>query len=781
LIEWFATGIVASAILAILLVTGVTARLDNALYDTALKLQHRKPSPDIVIVGVDQDSLRREGEWPWPRRLQGDLISRIGRDHPRAIGWFFIYASATDEADDQVVHDAMLGTPTYVGSSVQTPFGARTNPPKLLATSAAVGSGAAEVQGDESDGIVRHAFLFEGSRDDLRPTLALLLAHRMGYQPPSSTDAQRPMGLSNIVFHAGDLLIPYVTPHDSSKRLSSFKTVSAASVLQGRSPPGAFANKLVLVGATAPNLLDDYPTPVSGASGMPNVELQANIVDALLSGAAITAASRISTLLISLVLTWLLLTSLLRLAPSGNLWLFAVMTALPLVGAVLGVLFLRIWAPPASFLVTEAIIIPYWGWRRLNAASAYLAEELSALEQSVGKAVLARSPAASRIGGDLVLQQMTLLQDAKARVSDLRRFVADILANFPDPVLVVNRAGRILTVNQAASDFAAGMGLTATEEAAVEPILDRLTLLDQQTTPIWPPVERLPSARSASGLAPLTALAPGGRAYEVRFTSTRSAGDEPTGWIVHLADVTPLVTALRQREETMELLSHDMRSPQSAILATLAHPEFQGAPATLRRRIETHARRTLELADSFVRLAKAESANYALEPIDLAHIAQDAAEAVWALAHAADVSVHLDHDDVEFVVMADRGLLTRALINLLDNAVKFSPPGERVICRLRHAATEGTPTVVCQIIDHAGGLGSRDAATLFKRFGMSRGTARGTAGVGLGLAMVHTVVTRHSGDIVCESVQGHGAVFTITLPLHQEAEAAHPVEVEGAT
>jgi signal transduction histidine kinase len=131
--------------------------------------------------------------------------------------------------------------------------------------------------------------------------------------------------------------------------------------------------------------------------------------------------------------------------------------------------------------------------------------------------------------------------------------------------------------------------------------------------------------------------------------------------------------------------------------------------------------------------------------------------------------------------MADLSLLTRALINLLDNAVKFSPAGARVLCRLREATIGDAPAVACQIIDHAGGLGDMERSALFQRFGASRGSSRGFEGVGLGLAMVHTVVTRHSGEIVCDSVKGQGTVFTITLPLHNDVESAVEPELQAVS
>jgi CHASE2 domain-containing sensor protein/signal transduction histidine kinase len=753
-----------TALLSALVFTGATTRLDNTLYDLSLKFIRRQPSTQIVIVAVDEPSLAEVGEWPWPRHVSAELISRIGKDRPRAAAWYFVLATATNRIDDEAIHAAMTRTPTYLSLPLRLFYGAVNRHGVVRAASAAAGEGVSDAEGDP-DGIVRRAWLFQGEgRRSPTPRLALQLARLVDKGPAAPGDVE-PADNTGTIFKANPIMIPYAGGP------GTFPRVAAGDVLQGKTPPGFFRNKFVLIGATATSLLDDYPTPVSSGHGMPDVEVDANVLDALLSGATITPASRTSVLALSLSLIWLLLFALVRLGPRDNLWLAAAMAGLPLGGAALALVICRVWIPPAAFIITEAVIVPYWGWRRLNAASAYFAEELLALERSVGEAVIAGSRSAPAVGGDVVLQQMTLLQEAKTRISDLRRFVADVLANFPDPILVVDRAGRILTLNQAAGDFGDRVGLDTAPGSPVEPILARIATIGRDTRPIWPPSEREPAGATSH---PITGLGPGGHAYEIRFSATRSAGDDPTGWIIHLTDVTPLVSAMRQREEALQLLSHDMRSPQSAILATLSHPEFQAAPAGLRQRIESHARRTLELADAFVRLAKAETARYALEPIDLAHVVQDAAEAVWPLAHAADVKIEVRTQQVEYVVLADRSLLTRAIVNLLDNAVKFSPAGERVAVSMAPAELDGAAAVALEIADRAGGMGQAEVASLFRRFSPSREGHRGPAGVGLGLTLVHTVVARHNGIIVCDSDDGRGTVFTITLPLCLEADVEAP-------
>jgi signal transduction histidine kinase/CHASE2 domain-containing sensor protein len=712
---------------------------------------------------MDPPSLQAEGEWPWPRRVIARLLTNIASGHPKALAYHFLLFSPSP--DDLAVRDAIARTRTFLGVPHREPDGGRKGHPLKpvpAIAAAAAGIGAGDSQPDQ-DGIVRRTLLFEGTASDLTPRMVLQMARLDGGHPD----------ISRAVSRNGELLIPYAGPP------GTYRTISAIQVLNGAVPRDVFRNKFVLVGATAPELLDNYPTPRSGAKGMPSVEVDANVLNSLLEGVGITPVSRPMTLAMSLALLWILLIALLRLGPDDNLRLASALSVLTLLGSVLGVVALNVWAPPAPYLVTMAIVLPYWGWRRLNAASLYLADQLRVLERNAGGAVLAQSRSVVEKGGDLVFQQMTLLEETRKRISDLRRFVADILADFPDPVLVVDRGGHILTVNQAASDFAEALGVSTAPGAPVEPVLSKIAASEGDTRPLWPPPEGIDIFGSSASARPLTGQGPSGRSYELRFTPTRSADDEPTGWIVHMADITPLVSAMRQREEALQLLSHDMRSPLSAILASLDHPYFRGAPATLRRRIEGQAGRTLELADAFVRLAKAESADYQFEPIDLSHVMSDAVDLIWPLAQAGDVSVEFELSDFEYVVLADRGLVTRALVNLLDNAVKYSPAGKSVVCSLAPSALNGRPAVACEIADSAGGMAQSQLDKLFRRFATSRDALNGTAGVGLGLALVHTVVTRHNGVITCESADGEGTVFTITLPLHVETEVRAP-ELTGA-
>ncbi len=750
--EWLATAVLLSALLTALIVTGATSRLDNILYDMAVKLRRQAPRPDIVIVAIDQASLRRIGQWPWSRGVEAQLITDIARAKPKALTCHFFFLAPTNPADDQALRDAIKLTRTYLSIPLQTLSGVHQTQilkPIPILAAAAAGVGTGDARPDE-DGIVRRTQLFGGPPDHPLPSLAVQMAQldeqgRRSIGSPSR-DVER--------------LIPFVGGP------GSFATVSAIAVLDGKVPPATFQNRYVMLGSTAPELLDNYATPMSAADGMPSVEVEANVLNSLLTGSTITPASCVTDLFFSFALLWVVLIGLVRLGPQDNLWLAAIMSGAPLAASIVFVVTPGLWIAPTPYLITIAILFPYWGWRRLHAASAYFADELRALEVHGDGVVRAAARPPGGLGGDVVLRQMLLLDDTKRRISDLRRFVADMLADFPDPVLVVNLQGRVQTVNPAARAFARRAGLSAEPDTDVEPILATVSPFGGDIRALWPPPDP-----SCGPRAPLTGEDPQGRAYDVRFTPTRGGDDTFTGWIVHLADITPLVSAMRQREEALQLLSHDMRSPLSSILASLSHPDFQGAPAALRRRIEGQAVRGLDLADAFVRLAKAETADYQLEAIDFAHVLHDSADAVWSQAQAAGVKIEFEPDDTEYVVLADRGLMTRAIVNLLENAVKFSRAGQRVTCALKPGVLNGASAVICEIADRAGGMTRAQLTVLFRRFASGRDSEGGSPGVGLGLALVNAVITRHQGTIACDSTEGEGTVFAITLPRLETVES----------
>lgn len=227
----------------------------------------------------------------------------------------------------------------------------------------------------------------------------------------------------------------------------------------------------------------------------------------------------------------------------------------------------------------------------------------------------------------------------------------------------------------------------------------------------------------------------------------------------------------RSRDETLDFLSHDLRSPLAAILTTLdtarEHAAAGGTDVVLQR-VGRYARNALDLAEKLVRLIRAESIDpERFSELNLELVVQDAADEAWAAARARDVELVSalgsgDGRDPPRLVRGDGELLRRAVLNLLDNAVKYSPPGGRVLVTL----TSDAAGWVIEVRDAGPGIAEEDQVRLFKRFvRLPSPDGEGPAGVGLGLLMVRTVAERHGGSVSVASAPGQGACFRIHLPV----------------
>jgi signal transduction histidine kinase len=193
-----------------------------------------------------------------------------------------------------------------------------------------------------------------------------------------------------------------------------------------------------------------------------------------------------------------------------------------------------------------------------------------------------------------------------------------------------------------------------------------------------------------------------------------------------------------------------------------------------------------------VQLARAESQNYMLEPVNLAELMIDASDEVWPQAHAKRIALDTgtdsaagrddsndrndrngDNDDNDgHWICADRSLMTRALVNILNNAVKYSPPDTRITCELSYMKPAG---VSCTIRDEGYGIPEEQQAGLFERFRRFHETERpDVGGAGLGMAFVKTVVTRHGGEVEVVSAPGRGTAVTIRLPALDDEQSDLP-------
>lgn len=226
-----------------------------------------------------------------------------------------------------------------------------------------------------------------------------------------------------------------------------------------------------------------------------------------------------------------------------------------------------------------------------------------------------------------------------------------------------------------------------------------------------------------------------------------------------MVDVSEMREAERRREDLLRVLSHDMRAPQASILTLIEMRDLDPGAVdaeTIIGRVGAFARRTLALADDFLRLARTEQ----FEELDLADLVAEACSEAWTLAHSKGIRIERTFEIEEAPVLGNRPLLLRMMENLLTNAIKFSPDAATVVVSLM---PQGVSWLI-RVTDHGRGISKEDLPRLFTRFGRIGEGKDDPGGVGLGLVMVRTVVERHRGVVSVASEPGRGSTFSVSLP-----------------
>ncbi|WP_322025403.1 HAMP domain-containing sensor histidine kinase [Burkholderia sp. BCC1977] len=223
----------------------------------------------------------------------------------------------------------------------------------------------------------------------------------------------------------------------------------------------------------------------------------------------------------------------------------------------------------------------------------------------------------------------------------------------------------------------------------------------------------------------------------------------------------------RQRNDMLTLFSHDMRAPLTSVVVLVGAPAACPLDCSLRERLHEIgklARHTLAMADGFAQVSRAETGEYVPQLVNVADLMNQARDAIWPCASEKGIKVDdVPHCD-DALVHGDPALLSRALVELLGNAVAYSASHTRVECSVELA--EDRASVRCVIRDHGYGIAAEDQARLFERYRRFRLPGQPDAkGVGLGMVFAKAVVERHRGAIHVRSAAWQGTTVTVTLPV----------------
>ncbi len=232
-----------------------------------------------------------------------------------------------------------------------------------------------------------------------------------------------------------------------------------------------------------------------------------------------------------------------------------------------------------------------------------------------------------------------------------------------------------------------------------------------------------------------------------------------------------LARANRLKDEFLAAMSHELRTPLTAILG-MSESLQEGTYGPLNekqlkslRTVETSGRHLLALITDILDLAKigAGKVELQIEPTSVELVCQASLQFVKQDAHKHHLQVTCSLDTAVTTIQVDARRLKQILVNLLNNAVKFTPDGGKIGLEVEGDAAQGV--VRLTVWDTGIGIAEQDLGKLFQQFvQLDASLARQYAGTGLGLALVKGLTEMHGGSVAVESELGHGSRFTVSLP-----------------
>ncbi len=774
-------------------------------------------APDeVVLVAIDEPSIKRFGRFPWSRQIMAQALDRIAATQPKAVTLSVLYSDPTNEADDAALAAAIkrAGKVVVTAQLVETAGqGAEWARPLLAIEQAAAGVGHGNVLTDY-DGVARGLGL-RATDDEGQSFWALAVEMvRVGQGTPRNEVRELPESVNigsrtiPVTFEAPTLAIAsseQMTERIRAARMTidyrgpagtfAAHTYSIADVIDGNVTPEKLQGKYVLIGATAAAMGDRVASPFvrfatddgnQHGTLMPGVEVLANAVTTILQQRFYQPSSDGFAALFAALIAAAVVGGL-RLAQGRweilkQLGVVIFLAALILLASYFVFTRWLIVLPLVPALISLVIATPLTLLHRTLSASTQLDQRIGELIQQSARL----SPFKLKTDSSTRLQLPRRLEDKSRALAELQtrlmartQFVDQALQSVEDGLLMTDANGIIVYANPRAANifntsehYLAGSNLfarlTVAETGQLQP--DELQVMQLQKGTLW----RLFEER-ASIEREFTIATPQPRHFLLRMAAIRQPDEAPTGIVVSLSDITKQRELQQMQTDVMLLVTHEMKTPLTAIQG-MSEVLMKFDPAPEKRRemheaIQEATQRLRRMIDEYLDLMRLESGARALKMdyVRLETLIEKTLLLLDPIAQHKRITMTRDFAPNLPPLLADADLLARAVTNLASNAIKYSPEKTEISVT---AKIEGE-TILLSVRDQGYGIPPNYRTRVFEKFfRVPRIEDADTPGTGRGLALVREVAELHGGRVIIESVTGVGSTFTLRLPLNNEQQNA---------
>lgn len=742
-------------LVAVLSLIPVVRDSEMRLTDTFFRLAPPPAQSSVVLlVLIDDESLRQYGRWPWSRELLGRLTSNLAQAGAGVIGLDILLSEPQSPEADAGLQKSLRanGRTVLVDKIAAFPDGPHWVEPLPAFSQAAVAVGHAHAVLD-ADSVCRRFPPRELTIDGSRWAFAVEVARRAdprrtsaflsSYGIPASDDAAG-ITLAKPVL----VRIPF--------RRDGFETISASTVLQGGDLGIRFAGRPVLVGFGTTEISDRLSTPLALEIPAPGIEVHAQILDGILTGRSLHEVPATFGAA-ALAFTCLVVVNVFRKwrgwASVGLLVVLAV--------AVHAIAFLTFLSAsrivPAGAMLFAVIMGPL-----VVFAADFAVVERSVTQQLLGlRSWLSKQATEAAAPGKAELSwKLELLQKLETELGSLYELHRALLESTQDLVAIFDEKGNPLLHNQA---FA----------AVLTPTNSGLTL--GQLRGRWISKDDEPLADVDAGQEGEVYL--NGALYSVRIAPLPPTRLSPSGGtVVTFTNLQTRVERDRARAEALAFITHELRTPLASIqgFADLMirypdSPDCEGAAET----ILSESKRLLALINSYLDVLRLDAGAKPVraDVLELHDIVRQVFDILRPLAAAANMRLALE-TNTAVVTIGDAPLINGAVLNLVSNAIKYGKPGTEITVR----CSNREDNVIISVQNQSEPIAVEEIPHFFDPYYRGKNVENRKPGWGLGLAFVKRVAEKHGGSLRAESGRT-GMTFEIYLPIRTDVEV--PSEVRA--
>ena len=731
--------------------SGGLESIDLKLMDARFRLIQRAPSDSLVIVEIDHQSLRRLASWPWPRNYHGKVLDNLFAAGARTVGVDIDFSSHSTPAADAALADAFerhagrVILPAFM--QMEADFGGRpavaeTFPNPLFRERTQIG--AVNVH-PASDSLVRQFPYGE-----------------MFGQTPIPSLASRLVGASDPA--TGQFYLDY------GIRIGDAPRLSYADVLNGAFDPKAVLGKNVLIGATAVELGDQFAVPIQRV--LPGPLLQALGYESLVQHRALRRTGAVASFaaagFVLLILAWISARWNWRRLLFALAATWAALFAATLAAAALGPVSLDVATPAVT-----ALLYCLFGCLRQFEQQARLL--LQQRLTDTRRRALFQSVLEDSFDGILVA-------DADGVVEIANQAAGRLLGQPPETMLGSRVSALLPAPLPAPSPASLPLSLPAPGIGGEPSVVDEFVI-----APMAPVEFELPQPSGPALTFELVlsySRVPFGRkqkedrvflTYTFRDISERRRSQEALQTAMQEA-----VAANSAKTKFLANMSHELRTPLNAIIgfSEMIYGEIFGALSSPRYReyagdITDSGKHLLEVINDILDMSKFESGELRIEEdvVNFVDTLERCLRLVRGTRGAAGLSFESDIPASLPQLRGDPRLIRQMIINVLSNAIKFTPEGGSISI----AVAKVDFGLMVRVIDTGIGIPANEIPRIVRPFyQVDSELARQYEGTGLGLALVSAYVQLHQGELVIESVVGEGTSVSLLFPAVRTMEGTVP-------